>query len=117
MVNRLGVAGTIARASAAQVGVSAPGATGEAPQSFILPRSERVPNNPRLPVLFYKTAIKVAGGDPAALFEAAFARNGWPPQWRNGVYDFITIIRRRMRFWDLPQAARASCLEVQAGAR
>ena len=52
----------------------ASGATGEtAPQSFILPRSEWVPNNPRLPVLFYKNAIKVAGGDPAALFEAAFA--------------------------------------------
>jgi uncharacterized protein YjlB len=67
----------------------APGATGEAePQSFILPRSEWVPNNPRLPVLSYKNAIKVAGGDPAALFEAAFARSGWPPQWRNGVYGF-----------------------------
>jgi uncharacterized protein YjlB len=67
----------------------APGAAGEAaPQSFILPRSEWVPNNARLPVLFYKTAIKVVGGDPAALFEAVFARNGWPPQWRNGVYDF-----------------------------
>jgi uncharacterized protein YjlB len=47
-----------------------------------------VPNNPDLPVLFYKKAIKLAGDDPASLFEAVFQRNGWPPQWRNGVYDF-----------------------------
>lgn len=58
------------------------------PDSFILARNGWVPNNPRLPVLFYKNAIKPAGRDPAALFEAAFRRNGWPPQWRNGVYDF-----------------------------
>ncbi len=58
------------------------------PQSFILQRNGWVPNNPRLPVLFYKSAIKAAGGDPASLLEATFARNGWPPQWRNGVYDF-----------------------------
>jgi uncharacterized protein YjlB len=39
-------------------------------------------------VLFYKSAIKAIGSDPASLFEAAFRRNGWPPRWRNGVYDF-----------------------------
>jgi uncharacterized protein YjlB len=40
------------------------------------------------PVLFYKNAIQATGGDPASLFEAVFQRNGWPPQWRNGVYDY-----------------------------
>ena len=59
-----------------------------AQEAFILQANGWVPNNPRLPVLFYKNAIKVAGDDPAFLFEAIFRRNGWPPQWRNGVYDF-----------------------------
>jgi uncharacterized protein YjlB len=47
-----------------------------------------MPNNDRLPVLLYRGAIRPTGSDPAGLFEAAFRRTGWPPQWRNGVYDF-----------------------------
>jgi uncharacterized protein YjlB len=93
MFDRRGFAETfalsLASAGSAPIGASASGATGEAaPQNFILRRNGWVPNNPRLPVLFYKNAIKVAGDDPASLFEAIFGRNGWPPQWRNSVYDF-----------------------------
>jgi uncharacterized protein YjlB len=40
------------------------------------------------PVLLYRNVIPVSGADPAAHFEAVFQHNGWPPQWRNGVYDF-----------------------------
>jgi uncharacterized protein YjlB len=75
-----------ASAGAAPIGGGA--SAGTALQSFVLPPNGWVPNNPRLPVLFYKSAIKVAGEDPASLFEAVFQRNGWPPQWRDGVYDF-----------------------------
>jgi uncharacterized protein YjlB len=58
------------------------------PDAFMLKASDWVPNNPHLPVLFYKSVIAKSGGDLAALFETMFQQNGWPPQWRNGVYDF-----------------------------
>jgi len=47
-----------------------------------------VPNHERLPVLLYRSAIAAGGEDPCLLFEELFRRNGWPPQWRNGVYDY-----------------------------
>ncbi|MGC1296580.1 MAG: cupin domain-containing protein [Alloacidobacterium sp.] len=58
------------------------------PETLQLSRNGWMPNNEHLPVLIYREAISFAGADPAATFEAVFLRNGWPPQWRNGVYDF-----------------------------
>ena len=52
-----------------------------------LSRNGWMPNNERLPVLLYRRAFE-AGGDAATAMEAAFQQNAWPPQWRNGVYDF-----------------------------
>jgi uncharacterized protein YjlB len=46
-----------------------------------------IPNNPTLPVLIYAQAIELHG-DPAVAVEHVFATNHWPPQWRNGIYDF-----------------------------
>jgi uncharacterized protein YjlB len=58
------------------------------PEILRLTRNGWMPNNDRLPVLLYRKAITPAGSDPASSFEAVFTRNGWPPQWRNGVYTF-----------------------------
>jgi uncharacterized protein YjlB len=54
-------------------------------ERLVLPPSGEIPNNPRLPVLLHRGAVPP--GDPAAA-EALLARNGWPPAWRNGIYDF-----------------------------
>jgi uncharacterized protein YjlB len=53
-----------------------------------LSRNGWVPNNERLPVLLYHGVLPAGIADLAEYFERQFARNGWPPQWRNGVYPF-----------------------------
>jgi uncharacterized protein YjlB len=57
-------------------------------QTLTFERNQWVPNNPRLPVIIYLHAIAIQGDDPAALFEQTFIANGWPPQWRDGVYSY-----------------------------
>lgn len=47
-----------------------------------------IPNNPDLPVLIYANAFPDENDDLAALMEQRFTENGWPPQWRNGIYAF-----------------------------
>lgn len=61
--------------------------TGVEVERMQLTRNLWVPNNDRLPVLVYRGAF-AGGGDLAKAMEAAFERNGWPAQWRNGIYDF-----------------------------
>jgi uncharacterized protein YjlB len=48
------------------------------------------PNNPRLPLMVYRAAVRLDRGyDPPAVFEEIFARHGWRASWRDGVYDFL----------------------------
>ena len=47
-----------------------------------------VPNNPRLPLVLYEAAFAGESADLAETMEKRFAENGWPPQWRNGIYDY-----------------------------
>ena len=63
-----------------------PSATSD-PEVVLLRENGPIPNNARLPVLFYRGVLPVTG-DTASACETLFARNGWPPQWRNGVYAF-----------------------------
>lgn len=75
------------------VGLTEPGtifaqARVEDPEVLELSRNVWVPNNDRLPVLIYRDALDLSSSDPAASFEQVFHRSGWPPQWRNSIYDF-----------------------------
>ncbi len=47
-----------------------------------------IPNHPHWPLLVYPGAVAIEGPDPAAAFEALFARNRWPAAWRNGIFPF-----------------------------
>lgn len=59
---------------------------GQAPETLLLTRNGWVPNNARLPVLHYRNVCQ--DDDLASAFETLFAGNGWPPQWRDGIYDY-----------------------------
>jgi uncharacterized protein YjlB len=62
-------------------------AVGSDPEMLQLERNGWMPNNAELPVLLYR-GVFPAQADMASAMETAFERNGWPPQWRNGVYSF-----------------------------
>ena len=57
-------------------------------ESFLPAPSGAVPNHPRFPVLLYRGVLSREDEASAAMLEALFARNGWPPQWRDGIYPF-----------------------------
>jgi uncharacterized protein YjlB len=47
------------------------------------------PNNEWLPVIVYKSALRVPDtGDPAMPFERVFATNGWTNGWRDDLYGY-----------------------------
>src|SRR6202789_3704865 len=59
-----------------------------APEILRLSRNGWMPNNPDLPVLIYRAVAEGPAEQLASQMEAEFRQNGWPPQWRNGVYSF-----------------------------
>ena len=57
----------------------------EGPELLFFADDGTIPNNPRLPTLLFRGAVPP--GEPEAA-EALFARHGWPPAWRNGIYPY-----------------------------
>jgi uncharacterized protein YjlB len=47
----------------------------------------RIPNNPKLPLVIYRVALKPSQ-NLAADFEKRFAENGWTNSWRDGIFDY-----------------------------
>ncbi|HYB10291.1 MAG TPA: cupin domain-containing protein [Alphaproteobacteria bacterium] len=59
-----------------------------APELYHIRENGRIPNNDRLPLLLYRSALSVSGDDPAAACLALFSRNNWRGGWRNGIYAY-----------------------------
>ncbi|MBO9575720.1 MAG: cupin [Sphingobium sp.] len=57
-------------------------------EDFILRERDWVPNNEWLPVLVYRAVFEGEGQATPERFEQLFADHGWPPQWRDTIYDY-----------------------------
>ena len=66
--------------------VDAVSGLGDGPRLEHFADDGRFPNS-RLPLLVYAAAIDPAAASPEA-FEALFAANGWPPQWRASIFTY-----------------------------
>jgi uncharacterized protein YjlB len=59
------------------------------PTTYRFADDGRIPNNPTLPLVFYRGGVDLTGSpDPERLIESAFAANGWGNMWRNGIYRY-----------------------------
>lgn len=60
------------------------------PEILRLREDGRTPNNPKLPLVVYRAAVRFGEGcDPATVLEELFEQHGWRRAWRDGVYDFL----------------------------
>ncbi|WP_207913194.1 hypothetical protein [Novosphingobium sp. PhB57] len=57
-------------------------------ESFLLSEKGWVPNNSRLPVVFYRGALVGDANGLADQFEALFEGHGGSPDWRDSVFDY-----------------------------
>jgi uncharacterized protein YjlB len=59
------------------------------PHAFHFRDDGETPNNPRFPMILYRSPVKLDPDyDPAALFETLFAAHDWGKSCRDGIYDF-----------------------------
>ena len=60
------------------------------PLAFMFRDDGSVPNNPHLPLLYYRDAIDVSGTrNPEQVIEALFRGNGWGEMWRDGIFPYL----------------------------
>lgn len=94
------------------------------PEMFWFADDGQTPNNPRWPLLVYRSAVQFQNGiDPAAIFEDLFAANGWKDSWRDGIYDFLHFHTRRHEALGIARGfvevrfggAKGRSIEVKAG--
>ena len=59
-------------------------------ETFLLKDDGMIPNNDRLPLVVYRSAIGRSRSEDEAvgLFQGLFARHGWGHGWVNGIYSF-----------------------------
>ena len=86
------------------------------PEIIRLTRNGWMPNNDHLPVLLYRKAIQPSGTNPAAA-SSQFERNGWPPQWRDSIYDSTTTTQPHTKRLASLQGRRRSMLGGESGHR
>src|SRR5580658_7773427 len=61
-----------------------------APASRTFADDGLIPNNPTLPLLFYRGGVDLTGSpDPEQVIEKVFSANGWGNMWRNGIYPYV----------------------------
>ena len=61
-----------------------------APRLYRFDDDGKTPNNPAFPLVIYRDAVRRPRAfDPAAVYEALFAANGWKESWRDGIYHFL----------------------------
>jgi uncharacterized protein YjlB len=60
------------------------------PQTLMFADDGSVPNNPRLPFVVYRGAIKLTGVlEPEKAIETMFRGHGWGNTWRNGIFPYV----------------------------
>lgn len=59
-------------------------------ETYVFDDDGSIPNNPRLPLVVYRSGLDLAGfSDPGEVIEATFKANGWVDLWRNGIYPYV----------------------------
>ena len=95
-----------------------------APRLYRFEDDGKTPNNPAFPLVIYRNAVRRPRAfDPAAIYEALFAANGWKDSWRDAIYRFLHFHTRTHEVLGIARGTarvefggdKGRTLDVQAG--